>query len=469
LNEGTYQVLFDLYRDAIEATPGSKYLHVGGDEIGNIGLCPRCKPTADKEGNFALNLYWLKRVCEFAEKNGRIPIFWDDMPLKYAGINVTVYTGSTIGEEEAKELWAEGEAVLDRLVDQYPKQCVYMRWNYSTARQPGNIMALDWYGEKGLKTMVATAAQSGPAALFPFDQRDKGILSRGIVAIQSFIQLAAEKNIDGMLCTAWDDRSPHMETYWRGFIASAEYSWSPCKRTIDDFDIAYLHKEYGTIKPDYASFYGELRKASVFWENAFMKNGSRMEHDNALFTLPGLGHWLPPTQEGEMVRTDFSNLLIEMPDLEKPGIWSNTYAGRLDSARQVLEAYQVTSQTLKELYKNSIRNRYHWEVYAALNDFQVLAPALLLALEQCDTTDPAERQSGIENINRTLETFSKAWDNLKAVYSKTRFIAYPVNYVPDRYYHFASQREDLTWMVQVEELLVKKMENWLANIHKPSF
>lgn len=38
LNEGTYQVLFDLYRDAIDATPGSKYLHIGGDEIGNIGL-----------------------------------------------------------------------------------------------------------------------------------------------------------------------------------------------------------------------------------------------------------------------------------------------------------------------------------------------------------------------------------------------------------------------------------------------
>ena len=68
LNEGTYQVLFDLYRDAIKATPGSKYLHIGGDEIGNIGLCPRCKPTADKEGMMSLNLYWLKRVCEFAKE-----------------------------------------------------------------------------------------------------------------------------------------------------------------------------------------------------------------------------------------------------------------------------------------------------------------------------------------------------------------------------------------------------------------
>ena len=63
LDEGTYKVLFDMYLDAIEATPGSKYLHIGGDEIGNIGICPRCKPTADREGVLSLNLYWLNRVC----------------------------------------------------------------------------------------------------------------------------------------------------------------------------------------------------------------------------------------------------------------------------------------------------------------------------------------------------------------------------------------------------------------------
>ncbi|MEI6050174.1 MAG: family 20 glycosylhydrolase [Bacteroidota bacterium] len=98
LNEGTYQVLFDLYRDAIAATPGSKYLHIGGDEIGNIGLCPRCKPTADKEGMMSLNLYWLKRVCEFAKENDRIPIFWDDMPLQHSGVYESTYSDDVTGQ-----------------------------------------------------------------------------------------------------------------------------------------------------------------------------------------------------------------------------------------------------------------------------------------------------------------------------------------------------------------------------------
>lgn len=112
LHEGTYQVLFDLYRDAIAATPGSKYLHIGGDEIGNIGLCSRCKPTADKDGMMALNLYWLKRVCEFAEENNRIPIFWDDMPLQHAGLLQSTGTYD-MPLPALEKLWQKGIPKLD--------------------------------------------------------------------------------------------------------------------------------------------------------------------------------------------------------------------------------------------------------------------------------------------------------------------------------------------------------------------
>ena len=209
LNEATYQVLFDLYRDAIAATPGSKYIHIGGDEIGNIGLCPRCKPMADKDGMLSLSLYWLKRVCEFAKENGRIPIFWDDMPLKFGGVYETTYR-DRMTSSEAAGVWEKGTPKLDSLLKDFPKNCVYMRWNYSMARQPGNILALDWYKNRGLKAMIATATNAEGGMLFQADERDKGMSSSGIVTIQSFIKVAAEKNISGVLCTAWDDKiSPH--------------------------------------------------------------------------------------------------------------------------------------------------------------------------------------------------------------------------------------------------------------------
>jgi len=457
LKEGTYQVLFDLYRDAMEATPGSKYLHVGGDEIGNIGLCPRCKPTADKEGMLKLNLYWLKRVCEFAEENGRIPIFWDDMLLKEAGVYETT-RGEQYSLEEVTKIWEIGKVKLAKAISDFPKNCVYMRWNYSMARQPGNIMALDWYRKNGFKVMAATATQSGAATLFPYDDRDNKIISRGTSAIRSFIKLGVEKDTEGMLCTAWDDKALHFETYWHGFTVSAEYSWSSGKRSLKRLDEAWLQREFGTSMPDYVILYNKLRKANSYWDSAFIRKGSRTDLENALFNLPGLAHWMPPKNPDTPLITDFSDILIDLPNKQNQGKWEEKYAERLKEANHILEDYQYTSKTLKELQNKSKRSMHHWAVFSALNDFQITAPKLMLAIAAYDRGPSKSREGEIVQIEKALVEFERAWENLNEVYSKTRFIKYPREYVPDRYFHYASQREDLSWMIQVEELLHEKVK-----------
>ena len=38
------------------------------------------------KSSLELQLLWLNKVCKFAEEHGRTPIFWDDMPLKFAGV-----------------------------------------------------------------------------------------------------------------------------------------------------------------------------------------------------------------------------------------------------------------------------------------------------------------------------------------------------------------------------------------------
>lgn len=462
LHEGTYKVLFDLYSDAMAATPGSRYLHIGGDEIGNIGICPRCKPTADEKGLLQLNLYWLKKVCDFIKSNGRIPIFWDDMPLKVAGVyEATVNDKMT--ETEALKVWEKNGETLEKVISDFPKDCVYMRWNYTMGRQPGNMLALDWYKKHNLKVMVATAAQSGPASLFPFDERDKGLASKGVAAIQSFLQLAAEKGINGMLCTAWDDRSPHMETLWRGLIASAEYSWSPGKRTLEECDEAFLQREFRVTMPSYNNLYRQLREAADFWAGAYNRSGNRMDIGNALLELPGIAHFLPyrPGNTESTTKTDFTTLLIDLPDLKSPGSWIRKYKDRLAIAEQIAIKYPEINETLEKLLIHSKRNRYHWEVFKVLNDLQVTAPHLLLALKHYDSVSKVQQESGRKEVLYALQEFDNAWSNLKVIYAETRFISYPPDYVPDRYYHFASQREDISWMIQQEELFHQKIREWL--------
>ncbi|MDP3643843.1 MAG: family 20 glycosylhydrolase [Bacteroidota bacterium] len=462
LNEGTYQVLFDLYRDAIDATPGSKYLHIGGDEIGNIGLCPRCKPTADKDGMMALNLYWLKRVCEFAKENNRIPIFWDDMPLQHSGVYETTYKDE-VTESESAKAWAAGIPKLDSLLSDFPKNCVYMRWNYGMARQPGNISALDWYKSHGLNAMIATATNSEGGMLFQEDERDKGKNSSGIAVIRSFIQLAAEKNIGGALCTAWDDKSPHMENYWHGFIAAGEYSWSPTGRTLEEYDSAWFQKEFGISMPDYVSFTNQLRKGSVLWYEAYYKKGDRLDDESALQGLSQVEHWLKPLEGREKIPFDYTSKLIELPDLKSSGSWSLKYKDRLDRSVTELSNYRALSDRFTELYNSSKRNRYFWSLSAALYKLQITAPRILLALKQSDSSDKIQQKAGIENLKKAMNEFNQTWAEVKTVYGETRFISYPANYVPDRYFHTASQREDLSWMIQAEEMYFGMIEKWLQS------
>lgn len=463
LHEGTYQVLFDLYRDAIEATPGSRYLHVGGDEIGSIGLCPRCKPTADEKGTLHLNVYWLNRVSEFALRHGRIPIFWDDMPLKEAGVYRTAH--HVMPMEKVNRLWEKGEKKLSSVLNDFPDTCVFMRWNYSLGTQPGNIRALNYYQENDLGVMIATAAQSGPASLFPFDERHGEVSARGVPAIKSFIELAAERGIDGMLCTAWDDRSLHMETMWRGYIASAQYSWNPGSVTLDEYDELYLQKDYGTSNPDYGSLYLWLRDATMYWEGVFNRTHDRLHISNALLPLPGIGHELTPEESRRLrsKKVDYTQKLIELPDPKNPGVWTRKYSDRLEEAERLMMEYPGIAEQLNELYQTSRYNRYHWEVFQALNDFQITAPRLMLALKTCDVKGAGARKRGNKEVEKALKEFDSAWEHLKEVYAKTRFLSYPPDYVPDRYYHFASQREDIAFMIQVEELFHEMVRDWMAS------
>ena len=80
-----------------------------------------------------------------------------------AGVYKTTYDGK-IDARQAEEMWKQGEPKFLEVIDNIPGKCVFMRWNYTMGTQPGNMLALDWYHDHGLHSMIATAAQSGPAA-----------------------------------------------------------------------------------------------------------------------------------------------------------------------------------------------------------------------------------------------------------------------------------------------------------------
>lgn len=418
----TYALQFDLYLDAIEATPGSRYVHIGGDEVRQIGLCERCKPIMDEQGDLPLFLMWLERTCAFVDEQGRTPILWDDMIFKHADLWDSLK--NDMDPDELAQLWGKGIPLLDELLKKYPENAVYMRWNYTLARQEGNIRALDWFRERGLPVMIGTAAQN-TSMLIPLADR--------VDVTRSFVGLAAERELLGLLSTAWDDASPHMETYWRGFVAAGEFGWSPEGRTLEEYERAYLQRAFGPEWVGATDLYKDLSDACVFWDLALRQGTSRRRDPK----------------------------VIDLPDLATPGAWSQKHEERLDRAQQEVEQYARVAPQLGELTKKARRNRYHLELLAAINDFQVTASHLLLALKACDVAEQADRAPAMKEVRRLLDEFDQPWARLQAVYAKTRFLTHPEGFVHDRYHHVASHSTDHSWMVEADKEYHARVREWL--------
>lgn len=179
-----------------------------------------------------------------------------------------------------------------------------MRWNYKDATQPGHQRILQWYHDKGLKVMGATAASCGSS---PFIPRENSLAGY----IKGFSKLVAQNQLEGILATAWDDGSPHSETVWRGYIAQGEYGWNPTARTVEAFKAAHAQREFGFHPNDnHMAFLDELEQEAFFFDDALVNSGRRN---------PAWG------------TTDFT--LISLPDPDAPGAWSRTYQQKIAQAK----------------------------------------------------------------------------------------------------------------------------------------
>lgn len=428
----TYELQFDLYQDAIEAMPYGRYLHVGGDEITAIGIDERCKATG--KSPFELQMIWLRKVCDFATAHGRIPIFWDDMPLKYGGVWDLVNSNGTADEIAAK--WNSGR--LDEGIRLFPKECVYMRWNYRDATQPGHQRILQWYHDKGLKVMGATAAAFGSSPFMPRENSMAGY-------IKGFSELVAENQLEGILATAWDDGSPHSETVWRGYIAQGEYGWNPSARSIEAFKVAHAQREFGFSPEDNRmAFLDELEQEAFFFDDALVSAGRRN---------PAWG------------TTGFT--LIALPDKDAPGAWSRTYDPKITQAKKEEKRYDKICKEIEKAQRHALRNRYTLEIYEQTNHLLNFPVRLLLALHAFDTAATnTGRQTALQQISEVCDYFQTMRTRLEETYSHTRFMQQPDGYIADQNHHnhLAAKTNGSDWWYYYEIPMIRKTKAWVNSL-----
>ncbi len=432
LDPKTYALQFDLYDEALAITPHGKYLHVGGDEV---------KTTGRNSGQSALELQlnWLNKVAAYAEEHNRIPIFWDDMPLKEADLMRPIYNTS-ISEAAVDSIWQANEPKLNAFLEKFPKNCIYMRWNYHTPQTYGNQKAMEWFTKNGLQVMGATAGQTR-WTLMPLREGN-------IDNIKTFALSSIAENLSGLLLTLWDDDSPHFELYKRGIGAFAEYTWSGEKRTKEEYKTVFRHRTFGPAWSDHSnSFIDALEGPVSSWVNAFVVDNS---HRNALKKNPN-------AQE---------ELLIALPQANQKGEWAKRYADRLAAAKKHQADNPVNNQKIETLLEGVAKNQYMLKVYQQVSKLAQFSFETLLLLERYDlATSEAEIQQAQEDLLKRKETFEMLRKEFEIVYGQTRILNKPENYIldQDHHRHPANQTINFDWQFYAELLFLDKIKRHFEN------
>lgn len=432
LDPKTYEVQYDLYLDAMEAMPYGKYLHIGGDEVHTTGR---------NSGKSALELQmeWLTKVCKFAAEQGKTPIFWDDMPLKHAGVYGAMFN-TKLTEAEVDSIWAKNEHKLAEFLDVFPKNCIYMRWNYSSPQALGNIKAMEWFRKHELQVMGATAGQTR-WILMPQNESNMN-------NIKSFANSSISSGLNGLLLTLWDDDSPHFELYMRGIIAFSEFTWSGDKRTNAALKSAYRQREFSNAVSDSTyAFIDSLEAPVANWKNILLEN--KVSRNNLLRD-----------------KRPKEQLVMTLPTKENKGEWSEKYANRIKKAKNTIATTSAIAQKIETMKSLAVRNAYNIEVYEQVNNLVSYTSNAIVALHNFDVaTTENEEAMAFKEISELSNEFKKVRTSLENVYGETRILSKPKNYIldQDHHAHIASQTISFDWLFLGELFFLDTLENHIKN------
>jgi hexosaminidase len=411
LKQGTFDLVRDLLDEMLEVVQPAKYFHVGGDEARELGMGPECRAKWGDKAPVESYKLWLNFVCEHLKKHGKTAIVWDDMFLRHFNA-----------------------ADMARL----PNNLIYMRWDYDTGRfldRDKLILKL------GYPVWIATSAQT-MTPIFP-DQRLR------VFNNANFIPDAVSLGIRGVLNTAWEDEGIHPETYWIGFVCSAEYSWSGRKPTTREFYAKFFPLFYGPDHPGIAEAY------DILSEKGFIREESGWTKDFGALVLPPL----PDV------------------DLRVDPSWREKYSSLVALANERRPRYERAIQVIKENLGGNPKNQYNLEVLLLCARTMLHFSDLVLRIDEINQNllaamsdhqkgDDQGAISRYQRIGRIIDDLrfeeSLLLHDTMRVWEKS---TYPKDFrhIPggrqrfvhqiDRDFYYGNKTMDLTYIFDVEEKL----------------
>tara|TARA_Y100001980_G_C14556806_1_gene350616 strand:- start:29059 stop:31293 length:2235 start_codon:yes stop_codon:yes gene_type:complete len=449
-DEEAMELIFDMYQDMIDATPGVDYFFVSTDEVYYAGICGKCKLEYNDKNRSQTWVSYLQRVNKWMNKRGRRVLAWVEYPLLPEDISEVPNNviDAIMGTHKNSE-WTinETKAGIDQLAYSSMQGSEYLFPNY-----------------------------------FPTTYRDKKIEGRLYDAYNTIPErLKNGANLIGTFAAAWDDAGLHSETFWLGWATVTQYAWTMETPSLNENIVDFIEVYYGVDSPGLLSAYVLLEEGARFYESMWDKVPTKEREK-------GYG-----SSYGKGIGGDFKDLLIQPPplpaseDLHIKPFFREKYGQKMEEAMALVSKNdQLIFQLLGNL-KTVKHNRYNLEVYLSIAYLERYAMNTIIQLGEIEDVLVRASKVGIDKsqaIDLLIQAHSMAekilreqdemWAQLTFTWEKSRLMKGASANGKDFYHefddvkdHFADRRKGLEYMLApFERIGLPAWKDQLATIIK---
>ncbi|MFT7160236.1 MAG: hexosaminidase, partial [Bacteroidia bacterium] len=156
-----------------------------------------------------------------------------------------------------------------------------------------------------------------------------------------------------------------------------------------------------------------------------------------------------------------SELVIDIPDTNKKGEWTNENAERLNEAEKAVATCDSVAEKIVAMKAMANRNLHNLEVYEQVNNLVRFSSNALLTLRDYDLAKNKEDKTvSLIELSKLSNQFKTLRGELEVVYGKTRVLNKPSDYKLDQdgHSHLANQSTSFDWQFYSEILFLQKLE-----------
>jgi hypothetical protein len=434
--EGTYRLLLDLWKDAIAATPGSEYIHIGSDETFELGACPVCKKAMEEKGSSWLYHRFVDSAALLIRPLGRKTMVWE-RPLywerkKKPGAPVNPPKGLVLTEEYEYETPSLTFAQQARLQG-YP------------------VFAYD--PNPGIEPLFL------PYFFRKKDGRDSipGCLENSYRFLTSSM---GQHVYDGMIRTSWDDSGVPTQGWMLSFVTAAAYSWNASAPALAEFTRSFFRNYYGPAEQSLDSLFLLLNEGAYFYYETFER---QVWH----FGIIGKTH-LPDLPRGD--------------GLEYDPYWNQQYEDKVRQAAVFKEKMEHAMQLCRNNLSLPLHHRHELEIFETIAELFRHTAQTYLDLSSLENAIRKAHISRFVNydtayaallaaqqiVESNLSRRESVYNHLVQVWEQTRFPkgmslpGKPYFFRQDITRHFANRTADMRFVLIDEDDL--DLEGYLIKL-----